>query len=165
MFELIGEWHYHPAVREAFRTGDLADRWMGQYPEIFDELDRAQVASQPNNHFYEWMAAVFLREGFGLLSLVEKYEFGKHVRKQRVLSELMPRSSVEVITCRPAPCQAPDLLVYTEDRSDWFFVEVKGPKDRLRTVQVEYFQRLQEETGRPVRLVKLRESRRGRGGV
>jgi hypothetical protein len=38
--------------------------------------------------------------------------------------------------------QCPDLLVYKPDFADWFFCEVKGPKDRLREEQIRYFRGL-----------------------
>ena len=52
--------------------------------------------------------------------------------------------------------QAPDLLMYAEDLSDWFFCEVKGPGDRLRDEQVRKFELLANMTSKPVRLLEFR---------
>jgi hypothetical protein len=43
--------------------------------------------------------------------------------------------------------QAPDLLVYAPDLSEFYFCEVKGPKDRLRPVQIEYFRAMAKAAG------------------
>jgi len=46
--------------------------------------------------------------------------------------------------------------MYAEDLSDWFFCEVKGPRDRLRGKQVRKFGLLAEMTSKPVRLIEFR---------
>ncbi len=155
--KLIGEWRYHAAQRAAFADGTLATTWASRYPRVFDELDRALVKNQPRSHFYEWLVAVLLFESAGMLSLVQKYQFGKHQHKQRVLQALMPRATAEWLTSAPRPCQGPDLLVYAPDHSEWYFVEVKGPTDRMRPVQRSYFAEIEDVTGRPVHVVRLRQ--------
>jgi hypothetical protein len=46
--------------------------------------------------------------------------------------------------------------MYAEDRSDSFFCEVKGPRDRLRDEQRLKFELLAEMTSKPVRLLEFR---------
>ena len=46
--------------------------------------------------------------------------------------------------------------MYAPDLSDWFFCEVKGPRDRLRPVQVNKFEGLAMVSGKPVRLLYLK---------
>ncbi len=48
------------------------------------------------------------------------------------------------------------LLMYAPDMSDWFFCEVKGPGDRLRSEQMSKFEALAEVSGEPVRLMHLK---------
>ena len=59
---------------------------------------------------------------------------------------------------RVARQQAPDLLVYKPDFSDWFFCEVKGPHDHMRPVQSAFFEALSSLSSRPVYYVRVLES-------
>jgi hypothetical protein len=45
--------------------------------------------------------------------------------------------------------------MYAQDLSDWFFCEVKGPSDRLRSEQIQRFQVLADLTAKPVRLLEF----------
>jgi VRR-NUC domain len=92
----------------------------------------------------------------GYLSLVEKYEFAIHSRKQQIVAQLLPHPVRGLLRDRShGRAQAPDLLMYAEDFSDWFFCEVKGPRDRIRDEQVRKFGLLAEMTGKPVRLLEF----------
>jgi hypothetical protein len=51
--------------------------------------------------------------------------------------------------------QAPDLLAYKPDFSDWFFCEIKGGLDRLREEQLKHFETLSALSGKPVYLIKI----------
>ena len=53
--------------------------------------------------------------------------------------------------------QCPDLLVYHPDLSDWFFCEVKGPRDSLRPEQIELFREMEHTTGKDVYVVNFGE--------
>src|SRR3954452_10144677 len=113
--------------------------------------------SQPAVHFYEWLGAVVLHHTTGYLSLVEKYEFATHPRKRQIVDQLLPRAVRDALRDRnQGRAQAPDLLMYAEDLSDWFFCEVKGPGDRLRDEQVRKFGLLAGMTPTPVRLIEFR---------
>ena len=48
------------------------------------------------------------------------------------------------------------MLVYTPNRSDWFFCEVKGPRDKLRGAQAAFFRELSKRSGKPIRMVNIR---------
>jgi hypothetical protein len=96
----------------------------------------------------------------GYLSLVEKYEFKKHKRKRRILEELASVKLLSLIDDRETfgNSQCPDLLMYAEDRSDWFFCEVKGHGDRTSASQGEYFEALEAVTGRPIRELRFKKA-------
>ena len=50
------------------------------------------------------------------------------------MAQLLPGAVRDALRDRKqGRAQAPDLLMYAEDLSDWFFCEAKGPRDRLRT--------------------------------
>jgi hypothetical protein len=142
--------------RARWQSGQLAQEWRTRFPDLFDDDDLRIAASQPGVHFYEWLGAIVLHHTTGYLSLVEKYEFAAHARKQQIVDQLLPPSVRDVLRDRSqGRAQAPDLLMYAEDLSDWFFCEVKGPRDRLRDEQVRKFGLLADLTARPVRLLEF----------
>lgn len=51
--------------------------------------------------------------------------------------------------------QPPDLFVYKPDKSEWFFYEVKSPRDGFKPKQLAYFKELECGTGHPLRVLKL----------
>jgi VRR-NUC domain-containing protein len=68
------------------------------------------------------------------------------------LAQLLPPPVREVLRDRSkSRAQAPDLFMYARDLSDWFFCEVKGPRDHLRKEQIRKFELLADMTAKPVR--------------
>jgi len=145
-----------PDQRARWLSGDLALEWRQRFPRLFDDDDLRIANSQPNIHFYEWLGAIVLHHTTGYLSLVEKYEFATHLRKQQIVAQLLPSLVRDALRDRSqGRAQAPDLLMYAEDFSDWFFCEVKGPRDRLRDEQVRKFELLADMTSKPVRVLEF----------
>jgi hypothetical protein len=160
LIEELGPIPYHVDVWKAFRAGELAREWAGHYPDIFDELDLEYALNQgPHGyHFHEWLGAIVLYHATGYMSLVEAFQFKKHAEKRKLFEAIVPKPVIEfVYGPNETGVQCPDLFLYRPDHSDWFFCEVKGPTDRLSEKQKAYFQRLAEVSGRPVRLMKLRQ--------
>ena len=147
-----------PAQRARWQCGHLAQEWRTRFPNLFDDDDLRIATSQPNIHFYEWLGAIVLHHTTGYLALVEKYEFAKHPRKQQIVAQLLSSPVQDALRDRSPGrnTQAPDLLMFAEDHSDWFFCEVKGPRDSLRDEQREKFEHLANLTSRPVRLIEFR---------
>ena len=85
--------------------------------------------------------------------MVESYEFKIQKWKRNRLQELGASELLGFFDNQGKAGfgrrQAPDRLVYAPDLSEFYFCEVKGPTDRLRPVQIEYFkavcQQQQEE--------------------
>ena len=154
----IGTVNVAPSQRVRWQSGQLAQEWRTRFPNLFDDDDLRIAASQPGIHFYEWLGAILLHHTTGYLSLVEKYEFTTHPRKQQIAAHLLPPSVRDILRDRSQGrgAQAPDLLMYAEDLSDWFFCEVKGPRDRLKNAQRVKFELLAEVTSKPVRLLEFR---------
>ena len=117
----------------------LADQWLALYPDLFDEDDLRQTKTQPNYHFYEWFTAIHLFHCHGAYSLVEKYDTPKaHPRKRPIFEALLnarKRKVLDDICYGRFGVQPPDLLVYMPDRKSFWFVEVKGPRDRIAEKQ------------------------------
>lgn len=141
-----------------WRDGRLMPEWAQRFPELFDEQDVRTAENQPQYHFVEWLAAIVLHHATGFLALVEKYAYANHPRKQEIVAKLLPDDVLRVLRDRTehGSIQGPDLLMYAPDMSDWFFCEVKGPGDRLRTEQMSKFEALATVSGEPVRLLHLK---------
>jgi hypothetical protein len=156
----FGIFPFHEDLRTKWKSERLYEEWAVQYPSIFDADDLRQARNQGSQgyHFYEWLAAIVLFQTTGLLSLISKYQFDKHERKQRVVNRIFPsglpnidRSSLDV-----GATQFPDLLVYSSYYSDWFFCEVKGPGDRFSTRQKKLFSELARLTEKPIRVIRFK---------
>jgi|SRR5882724_1650877 len=162
----IGTFDIPHERRKRFIAGKLWPEWAKEYPRIFDADDQRLAKNQACHycHFYEWQAAILLYEKKGYLSLIEKYDCKNHKQKQAVLQQLvsqklMSSSLLELLVNRRQlgyHTQPPDLLAYKTDLADWFFCEVKGPKDKLRPEQNRYFQELAVECGKPIQLIQFR---------
>ena len=157
----LGPFSRTQAERQRFCTGFLWREWAERYPQLFDADDCriARTQAQHGLHFFEWLAAIRIYEATGYLSLIEKYEFKKHSRKQRIVKSLLPQSVLKVLSHRnrQGRVQSPDLLVYTADLSDWYFCEVKGPSDLLRKKQLDFFEKLTTVSQKPVALLEFRK--------
>ena len=145
--------------RDLFFNGHLIEEWSRLYPMLFDAQD-LQIALNQRHlgyHYYEWFAAVLLYHTTGLLSLIEAYAYKSHARKRKVLESLVTGEALDFIASRgvSSVTQCPDLLVYSADYSDWFFCEVKGPRDRLRESQVRFFEELTRVSGKEIRVVQF----------
>jgi hypothetical protein len=160
-FRPLGPIPYTARLRVSFREGRLAEEWVAIYPQLFDALDLRQARNQAaSGHlFHEWFAAIALHVATGYRALVAKYQFRKHARKWDTAQKLIGPSAWGAILERAAEsrCHGPDLLMYAEDHSHWFFCEVKGPTDRIRPRQREHFESIAGITQRPIYVLSLRE--------
>jgi hypothetical protein len=160
----IGTVEIQRSQQELWRSGRLAPEWAHRFPELFDEDDLrlAQAQGHLGYHFCEWLAAIVLHHATGHLALVSKYEFRNHPRKQEVVQRLLAPELRAAISDRTEHgwAQAPDLLMYAPDFSDWFFCEVKGPRDRLRPEQRAKFEVLAAVSGKPIRFLHLKQAPR-----
>lgn len=155
-------YYFHRKLREQFKLRKLTDVWFEQYPQIFDENDRLIAKNQPLYHFYEWLAAILIFHTTGHLSLVEQYAYKRHHRKNQVLRDLLAADLLDFIMNHNAEYgkrQCPDLFVYKQDMSEWFFCEVKGPTDSISKGQERFFAALAERSGKPIQFVQFRETK------
>jgi len=154
----IGTIEVRRSQRDLWRAGGLMPEWKLRFPELFDEQDVGIAENQPDYHFWEWLAAIVLYHATGYRALVEKYAYANHPRKQEIVAKLLPEDVLRVLRDRTehGSIQGPDLLMYAPDMSDWFFCEVKGPGDRLRSEQMSKFEALATVSGKPVRLLHLK---------
>ena len=161
MIEELGPVPYHSSLRQAFRSGELCETWAAEYPTIFDEQDLEYARNQgPHGyHFHEWLSAIVLYHTTGYLSLVEAFQFENHPRKRAVFKKFASKEVADFVfdSDEPPGAQCPDLALYKPDFSDWFFCEVKGPRDRLSQTQRDYFEELASVSQKSVRILKLRE--------
>lgn len=149
----LGRIPFDEYQRDRFRNGTLVKEWARKYPSMFDQNDVNNAINQPSYHFFEWLAAIVIFSCTGYLSLVEKYRHKKHARKRQILTQLFDADACRHICMRGVQC--PDLLCYSPDLRDCFFCEVKGPRDRIRDVQVARFEALQRATGKEVMVMEV----------
>ena len=136
----------------------LADQWFGIYPDLFDEDDLRLTKTQPQNHFCEWFAAIHLFHCHGAYSLVEKYGATTHPKKLPIFETLLNarrRKILDDICYGRFSVQPPDLLVYTPDRQHCWFVEVKGPRDRIADKQRRSHTAIRQQLKVPVNLISV----------
>ncbi len=162
MFIELGVFEYNSRQWDRFVSGELWRQWAEDYPDIFDQRDVQIAATQAGPamrlHFHEWLAAVLLFHTYGYLSLVEQYEFKAQERKQTLLKRILPPDVLALVMDHSknfGRVQCPDLLVYSPDFSNWFFCEVKGPRDRLREPQIRFFEELARVSGKEIRVVRF----------
>jgi hypothetical protein len=132
---------------------------------LFGSHDVRLARTQRRNHYYEWLAAVLLYHTGGYSSL-QKYEFPRASReKSAALKRVLGTDACEWLYRRQRrrAVQCPDLLAFRPDLTEVFFVEAKGPTDRLRPVQETFFEELTERTGNPVKLIAFYELPRAGG--
>ena len=126
---------------------------------LFDANDTKIALNQRHlgYHYYEWFAAILLYHTRGFLSLVEAYAYKSHKRKRRILESLVTGNVLDFIASRgiSSVTQCPDLLVYSPDGKDWFFCEVKGPRDQLREPQIRFFEELARVSGKDICVVQF----------
>ncbi len=143
--ELLTTTFCAPSLRTLWRQAGspLPARWHAQYPDVFDVDDlKLAEGKQRQNHFAEWVAAIYLFERDGSRSLVEKYDTYENHRRgsisrshrrkvseyERVASEA-DRTVLHEIG-KEFGVQLPDLFVISPDDRSYGFAEVKGPGDR-----------------------------------
>ncbi len=160
MFETLCEISTSHDQFERFKSGELAEEWYRTHSELFDEDDIrvARTQAKLGYHYFEWLSALTVFQSLGYLSLIESYEFKVQKRKQKIIQDLLPPEVLEVVQMpydeRKAQC--PDLLCFMADYTDWFFCEVKGPKDELRDVQRDYFSLISSVSKKPIQVIQLR---------
>jgi hypothetical protein len=151
---IIEQLTFQEEEKEKFKLEGLGLEWAKRFPDLFDEDDIRLIKSEAQHgyHYYEWRAAIHLREKLGYQSLVEKYQFANHERKQAVFNSNRFISEKILSKLRNIKGMLPDLFVYSENNGDWFFCEVKGPTDKISDAQANQHRQIKKITGKPVGL-------------
>ena len=158
-FELLASFKTHPDLHNQFKSEKLYNQWAHNYPMLFDQDDLRIAISQASMgyHYYEWLSAILIYHTIGKYSLIEQYQFKNHQKKHEKMLKLTTLGVIGFMNSHPefGDVQCPDLLVYDPDYSDWFFCEVKGPNDRLRDSQLEFFTELCKRTSKPIKIIEF----------
>ena len=150
------EFPFRPAERRQFQDGSLARGWAERFPHLFSAADLQIALNQPQYHFYEWFVSVRLYSDYGYVSLAETYQFKRHVEAHERFRALVGPEIANLLDWSVATdrTQGPDLLTHDPETGEWFFVEVKGPRDQLRAKQITLFQKIESLSGKPVRTAR-----------
>lgn len=124
-------------------------------------------------HFAEWWTAIELLKKYRLLSLVEKYagrfptadlKRRRHWRLNR-FQEVIPDDKTRrflkngrLTDLGNERLKLPDLLVYTPDKGNYAFVEVKRARDSLTPLQKASFQKIEKRLNKDVSIACLKEA-------
>lgn len=146
---------YSRSKLEEFHSGKLVQDWIVKYPGLFDNDDLRIHKSQPKYHFYEYLTAVLFRKSMGYNTLIEKYETKSHKQKIERFCTVAGEAVYENIMANHTG--VPDLFVFSPDKLDWFFCEVKGKGDWLRPHQDARFKQLYAVSNKPVSVLYLVE--------
>ncbi len=159
------ELEYAPEELEEWTKGHLKERWHVEYPQLFqsDETRLLTARYAKSRRFNEVFAAVQLFKQFGLLSVIGKYWYAPphyHVlpRKQEVFDRVVPERHRRFL--RRDVQHRPDLLIYASNYTRLGFVEVKG-RECLREEQARDFERIQQQMGVPVTVVRVSAAEEG----
>ena len=147
---------FREAEREQFRDGSLATGWAQRFPQLFSAADLQIALNQPQFHFFEWLVSVRLYSDYGYVSLAETYQFKRHREARERFRTIVGPEVAGLLDWSVARdrTQGPDLLTHDPGTGDWFFVEVKGPRDRLRQSQAALFEKIKRLTGKPVQMAR-----------
>jgi len=139
----------------------LATIWHAAYPRVLSKEDLrytlhfTQSGSGNNYHFVEWFAAIHLFHLTGMNVLVKRYTFSDHLWKRQVIRDRLGEDGLAFLVNK-LEGQPPDLFLYTSDRSDCYFAEVKGQGDRLRPSQKRNHALIEKHLGRRVDVIEVR---------
>ena len=104
-----------------------------------------------------------LHHATGYLPITPTHNFQFPPQQEEIIEKLLPADVVAVIMDQTelGATQAPDLLMYAPDLSDWFFCEVKGvrasgTKDTLSEKQGTKFEQIAKKSGKPVRVLHFK---------
>ena len=137
----------------------LAAEWQATHPDLFDADDLRLTHTQPEKHFYEWLAAIHLFHRDGALSLIEKYGYANHAHKVEQLDKILGTDGAAFVRSLRSRhnVQPPDLFVYVPGTSRLWFAEVKGPRDSVMPKQADSHSLLADHLGARVELISIRE--------
>jgi hypothetical protein len=147
---------------DAWKAGSLHGVWATSYPFLFDADDvrLADSRHMHGRHFWEWLGAIIVHQDTGYHCLLAKYEFKNHSRKLDAVERILPADVLAICRDRATygRAQAPDLLMFAPNYSNWFFCEVKGPTDRIRAEQRSKFAALAAASGKPIEVLRFHRS-------
>ena len=155
MNELFEErtWYYSKRLRHLFKWGGLARKWQHEYPHLFSDHDLSLTRHGSAHLFFEWLASITFFHSMGYRSH-HKYECDNDPEGQgtfrRLLGEAFSDRYLENCT------GSPDLLVVSQDESDWFLCETKGPGDRIGIAQRRMAKLIYNHTKRKVVLLSFK---------
>ena len=159
MFNDLGSFIITKKQRELYKAGVVWKKWLKDYPDLFDKKDKQLFENQAvfGFGFVEFLSVIFIHNATGYIPLLGSYGWKTQADKNALVREMVSNETWDLIMNQKSHhSQPPDLFVYSPDKSNYFFCEVKGPGDRLRETQMQYFMLLQEVSGKPVYTIKYK---------
>jgi hypothetical protein len=144
------------ALRKRWVEGNLAQEWFETHPDLFDSEDLRITECQEDYHFYEWFGAIhYYYRGYDVL--VEQYIYKPHKRKLEEVETLLGAVGLARLQSlvKSLHCQPPDLFVYKRASKEFFLVDVKSKRDKLRDNQLTAFSEIAREFETEVRILRV----------
>ncbi len=137
----------------------LARQWQATYPHIFSEDDLGYTLSFNRGgrryHFVEWFAAIQLYHVYSVRIILKRYSVGPDRWKRDILRRFMDEDDIAFLRPRQLGCHPPDLFLYEDEGTRFWFAEVKGPHDRLQHAQAQSHAMIWRRFKVPVNLVQV----------
>ena len=121
-------------------------QWADDYRGIlFNDRDiqSKENSTQRHNYFHEWFSAITIFNRYDLRSFGGWYaaKDAAHRNKVEAIRERVSQDVGNAITTPVTAAKSPtaglpDLFVYRDDnKTEWFFAEMKGPTDKISKTQ------------------------------
>ena len=145
-------------------------QWADDYRgRLFNDRDiqKKKNSTERHNYFHEWFSAIILFKDHDFLSVLHPYspkdeKSSPHRNKVEIVRDRVSQNVWDAIRTpvtgvKDPKAGLPDLFVYRDDnKTEWFFAEVKGPKDTISKTQEMKSDRLDQAAGNNVvRLIEL----------
>lgn len=156
MFEQLGTFVVTELQKELHKSGVSWQKWIQDYPMIFDEQDLENFKGQAKRGYlmYGSLTGIFIYNATGYIPVMGSYQFKNHEKKREIVRRIVSPETWALIESRGSTkSQVPDVFAYSPDKTDYFFCEAKGPNDKLRPSQEIYFKELEKVSGKPVYIV------------
>jgi len=154
---------YNSSLRQKWLDGTLQREWYKDYPQLFDGDDFSIALNQKNNHFGEWYTAIhYFKKGWRVL--IEHYAYSREKtspfytireKKNEEVKRLLGREGFDFLRYlggKKRQVRPPDLFIFNQ-KSKFFFAEVKWGQDKLRDYQKKLFRQIIKKFGVKIELV------------
>lgn len=164
--------YYTKEYLEKWRDRELIKSWKKQFPDLVQDHHYQILVNAKNKMsvytFYEYFTGFeYVKKGYKFIFepyvenfLLQDYKSQeiKNIKSKFIciVKNIIGDDKFEKLmeVCQNYKTGQPDLFIYKEDGSDFFFAEIKSEKDKLRSHQSELISNIQKLI--PVKIINLK---------